>query len=140
MPSFPKDFLFSPIWEEYLSHRPYAPLNQSVPSSGSQFDDLLSFQVRRGPLHSNSCYFVKEFESLQGCQVFGNHDFTSSDCPVPGLFKGRLRLRLEWSDWSSQGARFLDSIGYFKTHFCEVEVGDSAVSPVGPGFLGRTGD
>ena len=123
MPSFPKVFLFSPFWEEYLSLRPYAPLKQSVLPSDSHSDDLLSFQVTIGPLHSNSCYFVRGFESLQGCQVFGIHEFPSSDCPVPGLFKGRLHLRLEWSDWSSQGARLLDSLGYFKTHSCEVEGG-----------------
>ena len=90
MPSFPKVFLFSPIWEEYLSRRPYAPLKQSVLPSGSLSDDLLSFQVRIGHLHSNSCYFVRSFASLQGCQVFGFHDFPSLDCQVPGLFKDRL--------------------------------------------------
>ena len=94
MPSFPKVFLFSPFWEEYLSRRPYAPLKQSVLPSGSHSDDL-SFQVTIGPLHSNSCYFVRGFESLQGCQVFSTHDFPLSDCPVSGLL--RADSALVWS-------------------------------------------
>ena len=56
MPSFPKVFLFSPVWEKYLSHRSYAPFRQSIPSSGGQFDDHLSFHIRQGPLHSSSCF------------------------------------------------------------------------------------
>ena len=48
MPSFPKVFLFSPIWEEYLSRRPYAPLKQSVLPSGSHSDDL-SFPGQNRP-------------------------------------------------------------------------------------------
>ena len=35
--------------------------------------------------------------------------------PVPGHFYGRLRLRLEWSVWFTQGARLLDALGFF-TH------------------------
>ena len=45
---------------------------------------------------------------LQRCQVFNETDIFSSASSVPSHFNGRLRLRLEWSDWPTQGARFLD--------------------------------
>ena len=127
LPSFPKVFLFSPSWEEFLSRRPYACFEALAPPSeeGDSSDDLLLFQVARGPLHSNSCFFVRGFASLQGYHIFGSHDSWSKGCQVPGLSKGRLRLRLEWNDWSSQGARLLDSLGFFNFHFCKVGGGPS---------------
>ena len=120
LPAFPKVFLFNPSWSKFLSHRPYvfdvfSPPSEEVDSS----DALLQFQVIRGPLHSNSCFFVKGFSALQGYHVFGPHDPRSQGDQVPGLFRGRLRFRLEWRDWSSQGARLLDSLGFFTFHFCE---------------------
>ena len=116
LPNFPKVFLFSPSWIKILSLRPYVFDDLSPPSEvGDSSDDLLHFQVTRGPLHSNNCFFVKGFPALQGYHVFGPHDFWSQGDQVPGLSKGRLRLRLEWRGWSSQGARLLDSLGFFRS-------------------------
>ena len=115
MPSFPKVFLFSPSWVDFLSPRPFARWLQ-VSSPPGLLDDLLKFQVSKGPIHSSSCFFAREFAALQGDQVFGSHYPFFFDRPVPGLLKGSLHLRLEWSNWSSQGARLLDSLGYFKFH------------------------
>ena len=124
LPNFPKVFRFSPSWFKILSHRPYVFDDLSSPSEeGVSPDDLLQFQVTRGPLHSNNCFFVQGFPALQGYHVFGSHDSWSQGDQVPGLFKGRLRLRLEWRDWSSQGARLLDSLGFFRFHFCETKGG-----------------
>ena len=123
MPSFHKLFLFSPIWVDFLSPRPFARWLQ-VSSPPGLLDDLFKFQVSKGPIHSNSCFFTRGFAALQGDQVFGSHDPFLLDRPVPGLLKGRLHLRLEWSDWSSQGARLLDSLGYFNFHFCEKRGGE----------------
>ena len=67
-------------------------------------------------MHSSSCFFSRGFVALSEDQVFSQQN-PSSFSPVPGLFAGRLRLRLEWSDWSSQGARVLDSLGSFRFHF-----------------------
>ena len=115
-PDFPRVFLFSPLWEDYLSPMPLVGWPQAFLPSGI-FDDLLSFQVSIGPVHSPSCFFSRGFVALSEEHVFSHHDH-SAFTPLPGLFAGRLRLRLEWSDWSSQGARVLDSMGSFRFHFC----------------------
>ena len=95
---------------------------------------------------SSNCFFERGFESLQRCQVFGKTDFFLSVSPILGYFNGRLRLRLEWSDWSAQGARLLDSFGSFKEgvlfipHKCEGDARDSVSLPVLPGCPGRQDD
>ena len=120
LPSFPKVFLFSPSWQKILSRRPVV-FDDLSPSSvvGDSSEDLLLFQVSRGPLHADNCFFVKGFSALHGYHVFGPHDLLSQGDYVPGLLKGRVRLRLEWRDWSSQGARLLDSLGFFECHLCD---------------------
>ena len=83
MPSFPKVSFISSVWGKYFSRRSYAPSRQSVPSSGGQFDDLLSF-YRHVSLHSSSCWLDRGFKSLQSCQGFGKYDFILSSCPALG--------------------------------------------------------
>ena len=61
------------------------------------------------------CFSERGFAALHRSQVFGGPGFLSSFSPVPGHFYGRLRLRLEWSVWFTQGARLLDALGFF-TH------------------------
>ena len=60
----------------------------------------------------------------------------TSFSPVPGHFNGRLRLRLEWSDWSAQCTRFLNAIGSFKPRKYEGDARDNVFHPVISGFPG----
>ena len=62
------------------------------------------------------CSLERSFDFLQGCQNLAKPTSLVGWSCSWTFFFGRLRLRLEWSDWSAQGARLLDAIGTFKPH------------------------
>ena len=98
-PPFLKVFLFSPFLERIPFSQALCSVKQSAPFSSRSLEVLPLQQL-----------FCERIRSLQGGQVW-LLPFLSLDCPVPGFFKGHIRLRLEWSNWSSQGTRLLDSLG-----------------------------
>ena len=105
-----KSFLIGPMF--LMTYLP--PRKRSIPLM--PFFNFRSLEVL---FTLTVVFFVKGFPALQGYHDFGPHDSWSQGDQVPGLFRGRLRFRLEWRDWSSQGARLLDSLGFFTFHFCE---------------------
>ena len=101
--------------------------------SSHHLDEHLFFGESQGRSHSGGCVFERGFAAPHKSQDFGETDFLSSSPSIPGHFNGRLRLRLEWSDWASTGARLLDSIGVFKPHKCQRIEGHSPFNSVFPG-------
>ena len=102
--------------------RPYALVG--IPfSSSNRLDVLLSSDENRYD-SSHMTAFSERLCCSSEIASWINQPFSFSH-PFPGWLNGYIRLRLECSVWSSQGARLLDAIGVFKPLKCESNYWDS---------------